>query len=94
MFKNKNLIAALALGVVVSTASASAACFTTNLSLGKTHAQVKTLQEVLNDNGFEIAASGSGSAGNETTYLELKQKSQFKNSKKVIQYQLLVMYFL
>ena len=74
MFKNKNLIAALALGVVVSTASASAACFTTNLSLGKTHAQVKTLQEVLNDNGFEITASGSGSAGNETTYFGAKTK--------------------
>src|SRR3989344_7354444 len=44
------------------------ASFTRDLKLGSTGADVKALQIYLNAHGFAVAASGSGSLGNETTY--------------------------
>ena len=41
---------------------------TDTLSIGSTGADVKRLQEFLNDNGFTIARSGPGSRGEETSY--------------------------
>lgn len=35
---------------------------------GVTHYQVKTLQQILNTKGYQVALSGSGSPGNESTY--------------------------
>jgi peptidoglycan hydrolase-like protein with peptidoglycan-binding domain len=42
--------------------------FTVNLRVGMKHAQVQTLQQFLNQQGFLIASSGPGSKGKETTY--------------------------
>ncbi len=42
--------------------------FTRNLNIGSTGADVKRLQQFLNAQGFVVAASGNGSAGNETSY--------------------------
>ncbi|MDP1706346.1 MAG: peptidoglycan-binding domain-containing protein [bacterium] len=42
--------------------------FTRDLTLGSTGADVKVLQQWLNANGYTVAASGAGSAGNESTY--------------------------
>ena len=41
--------------------------FSTDMGLGTVSASVKTLQRVLNAIGFEVAASGPGSPGKETT---------------------------
>jgi len=42
--------------------------FTRNLTLGSTGEDVKALQQFLNANGYTVATSGAGSAGNESTY--------------------------
>lgn len=42
--------------------------FTRDLTLGSTGADVQVLQQWLNANGYTVAASGAGSAGNESTY--------------------------
>jgi peptidoglycan hydrolase-like protein with peptidoglycan-binding domain len=42
--------------------------FTKSLKIGMKDAEVKTLQQFLNNSGFTVAVSGSGSKGNETTY--------------------------
>lgn len=42
--------------------------FTRDLTLGSTGDDVKVLQQWLNANGYTVAASGAGSAGNESTY--------------------------
>ena len=42
--------------------------FTKDLTLGSKGNDVKALQQFLNANGYQVAASGAGSAGNETTY--------------------------
>jgi peptidoglycan hydrolase-like protein with peptidoglycan-binding domain len=39
-----------------------------------THTDVKELQKFLNNNGYLVSASGSGSNGNETNYFGLKTK--------------------
>jgi len=41
------------------------ATFTRNLTIGSSGADVKNLQVFLNDNGYTVASSGSGSPGNE-----------------------------
>lgn len=48
--------------------SVSVSMPTRDLELGMRHADVKKLQEFLNNNGFIIVATGGGSKGNETTY--------------------------
>jgi Putative peptidoglycan binding domain len=47
---------------------AAAYNYTRDLTVGSTGADVKALQEFLNANGAQLAASGAGSPGNETTY--------------------------
>ena len=42
--------------------------FTKDLTLGSKGNDVKALQQFLNANGYQVAASGVGSTGNETTY--------------------------
>lgn len=42
--------------------------FTRNLTVGSTGADVKALQQFLNAQGYQIAASGAGSPGNESTF--------------------------
>jgi len=53
-----------------SSGSAGASCsqFTRDLTLGSTGADVQALQNLLNSNGFQVAASGAGSPGNESEY--------------------------
>jgi hypothetical protein len=46
---------------------AADASLSANLSLGMEHPQVLKLQQLLNGNGFQVAADGPGSSGNETT---------------------------
>ncbi len=52
--------------------SVPAACvgvtFTRNLTIGSTGADVKCFQALMNAHGFQLAASGAGSPGNETSY--------------------------
>jgi peptidoglycan hydrolase-like protein with peptidoglycan-binding domain len=50
-----------------SSVSASAA-LTRDIEQGSSGEDVRTLQKMLNANGYQVAASGSGSAGNETIF--------------------------
>src|SRR3989338_6335575 len=47
---------------------ATACTFTKNLYLGVSDPQVKCLQQYLNCAGYQVAATGAGSPGNETMY--------------------------
>jgi hypothetical protein len=49
--------------------------FTKNLTLGATDAEVKTLQQFLNANGYIVSTSGAGSVGSESTYFGTKTKA-------------------
>ena len=49
-------------------ATSTQVVLTRDLSLGKSGEDVRSLQKLLNANGFAITASGPGSKGNETTY--------------------------
>src|SRR3989344_1339909 len=51
-----------------TTVGASCTTFTQNLKAGSTGSEVMALQKFLNGNGVQIAASGAGSPGNETSY--------------------------
>jgi len=59
-------------GTSTSTGSAPAVCagvtFSRNLTVGSTGADVKCFQALMNANGYQLAASGAGSPGNETSY--------------------------
>lgn len=55
--------------------TASRYTFTAGLKLGITHADVRALQQFLNTHGYAVAATGPGSAGNETTYFGPATKS-------------------
>lgn len=50
-----------------SPGTGASASFSRNLEVGMTGEDVKALQVYLNSNGYTVAASGPGSAGNETT---------------------------
>ncbi|KKU75380.1 MAG: hypothetical protein UY02_C0053G0004, partial [Candidatus Giovannonibacteria bacterium GW2011_GWB1_47_6b] len=50
------------------TGGATACTFTKNLYLGVSDPQVKCLQQYLNGAGYQVAATGAGSPGNETMY--------------------------
>ena len=59
-----------------STGAGAAACtFTKSLTVGSRGEDVKCLQKYLNGAGYQISASGAGSAGMETTYFGPKTKS-------------------
>jgi hypothetical protein len=49
-------------------AAAAACTFAKDLTLGSKGDDVKCLQQYLNAKGYQVAASGAGSTGNETTY--------------------------
>lgn len=53
-----------------TTGGSSASCsqFTRDLTLGSTGSDVQSLQVILNANGAQVAASGAGSPGNESTF--------------------------
>lgn len=62
-------------GQVVNTdGGGNAYTFTRSLKVGSVGEDVKELQKILNAEGFTIAASGSGSAGMESTYFGEKTK--------------------
>ncbi|MDO8492633.1 MAG: peptidoglycan-binding domain-containing protein [bacterium] len=48
--------------------TASGYTFTRDLTIGSTGEDVRNLQWFLNANGFQVASSGAGSSGSETTY--------------------------
>lgn len=54
--------------VSAPTTGGAAGNVTLTLKSGMTHAQVKLLQQLLNNNGFTVAVSGPGSKGSETNY--------------------------
>lgn len=80
----KTGIALVAFGAVLAVSFAFAASaqaqtmscnFTRNLKLGNSGAEVMDVQKFLNANGAQIAATGAGSPGNETSYFGAKTKA-------------------
>lgn len=66
---------AAALAFVPSISSANERCtFSKTLELGSTGEEIRCLQRYLNSNGYTVADSGVGSAGNETTLYREKTK--------------------
>ena len=57
-----------------STAGGSTATLTRELYMGISGEDVRTLQKLLNANGYIVASTGLGSAGNETAYFGLATK--------------------
>jgi len=78
----------LLLAQVGQPTGATAVCFNTDLSKGMTSNDVKNLQIVLNKNAStQVASSGAGSPGNETTYfgsLTLAAVKNFQSSEGII----------
>src|SRR5580704_8802398 len=70
-------IAALQGSSTGSTSMSSGACFTftQNETMGASGGQVMWIQEFLNGHGFQVAASGAGSPGNETSHFGAKTKA-------------------
>ena len=52
---------------------------TSNLKMGDTNSQVKTLQQLLNSLDFPVATSGLGSPGNETEYFGLRTRAAVRS---------------
>lgn len=64
-----NVQASLTGGTPTSGGVSTGACFTRDLTIGSTGADVKALQQILNKSAAtQVAASGAGSPGNETMY--------------------------
>ena len=61
-------IVAHPLGTVQTPATSGTAALVRDLYQGISGEDVRTLQKLLNANGFTVASSGNGSSGNETTY--------------------------
>lgn len=61
-------IAAHSLGASQTPATGDTAVLTRDLYQGVSGEDVRTLQKLLNANGYIVAAAGNGSSGNETTY--------------------------
>jgi hypothetical protein len=59
---------ATALGIKPQSEAPIAFLFSKDLQFGRQDAQIKWLQEFLNDAGYSVASSGSGSPGNESVY--------------------------
>lgn len=79
MYLNKKLIIAIIFGALFSlTASAftynPSVTFNTDLKIGMSHNDVKELQVFLNNNGFTVSDTGSGSIGKETKYFGKKTR--------------------
>ncbi len=73
-------------GPVVKSIDQSSFAITRNLQQGLINEQVRTLQKILNEHGFAVAAAGPGSLGNETTkYGPLTRKAveRFQCAKKI-----------
>jgi hypothetical protein len=68
-------IATLQGGGTVSGGTSVACNFTRNLTMGSKGDDVKCLQQYLNAAGYQVAASGPGSPGSETTYFGSLTKS-------------------
>jgi hypothetical protein len=62
----------------VMPSTVSSFCFTTNMKLGTTNAEVMKLQQVLNAKGFTVSTTGSGSVGMESNYFGAKTSSAVK----------------
>jgi hypothetical protein len=62
------LTAAQAGGSTTTGGTCTGYVFSTNLKQGDSNMDVMNLQKVLNANGFTVATTGAGSAGNETEY--------------------------
>ncbi len=58
-----------------STPSSSCYAFTRDLTVGSTGADVMELQKILNANGYQVAASGAGAPGSESTYFGAKTQA-------------------
>ncbi|NCU28435.1 MAG: peptidoglycan-binding protein [Candidatus Moranbacteria bacterium] len=86
MFKNiLKLLFILTVAIVGFRVEASGCDFTRDLKLGDEGEDVRCLQQYLNASGVEIALSGAGSQGKETTFFKEKTKEavslwQLKNN--------------
>ncbi|MBP6855889.1 MAG: right-handed parallel beta-helix repeat-containing protein [Candidatus Pacebacteria bacterium] len=58
----------LLLSALSPTTATSSYTFTTSLSVGMTHPEVKYLQQYLNTHGFPLTTQGTGSFGHETSF--------------------------
>jgi len=62
-----------------ATAAPFSGTFTRNLTIGSAGDDVQALQVFLNNQGFQVASSGPGSPGNETTYFGLLTQTALAN---------------
>ena len=62
------MVAPVTVGAATAPVVCSGISFTRNLTVGSTGADVKCFQALMNANGYQLASSGAGSPGMETTY--------------------------